>query len=121
MKRDEILDQAGNLINGDRAKDYGDAYLNHLRIADFWNNYLDHSVKIAPTDVAVMMVLVKVARLMSGWKDDSFVDICGYAALAGEMSTNESRETPQWAPPEEEMLDMLRSVLSYRGKKTIEV
>jgi hypothetical protein len=58
---------------------------------------------------------------MSGWKDDSFVDICGYAALAGEMSTNESRETPQWAPPEEEMLDMLRSVLSYRGKKTIEV
>lgn len=86
MKRDEILDHAGKLINGDRAKDYGDAYLNHQRIADFWNNYLDHSVKIAPTDVAVMMMLVKIARLMNGWKDDSFVDICGYAALAGEMS-----------------------------------
>jgi hypothetical protein len=86
MKRDEILDQAGNLIKGDRAQDYGDAYLNHMRIAEFWNNYLDHTVKIAPTDVAVMMMLVKVARLMNEYKNDSFVDICGYAALAGEMS-----------------------------------
>jgi hypothetical protein len=33
MKRDEILDTAKALINGDRAKDYGDADLNHQRIA----------------------------------------------------------------------------------------
>jgi hypothetical protein len=37
MKRDKILDTAKTLINGDRAKDYGDAYLNHQRIADGWN------------------------------------------------------------------------------------
>ena len=36
MKRDEILKEAENLINGDRAKDYGDAYTNHKRIADIW-------------------------------------------------------------------------------------
>tara|TARA_R110000868_G_C10787751_1_gene756041 strand:- start:459 stop:749 length:291 start_codon:yes stop_codon:yes gene_type:complete len=87
MKRDEILVTAGQLINGARAKDYGDAYLNHMRIADFWNSYLDHDIKILPTDVAVMMMLVKIARLMNEYKDDSFVDICGYAALAGEMSS----------------------------------
>ena len=118
MKRDKILEQAGNLINGDRAKDYGDAYLNHMRIAAFWNNYLDHSANIAPTDVAVMMMLVKVARLMSGWKDDSFVDICGYAALAGEMSTKDSRGTPQWTPQEE----MLRSLFSHNpSNNTVKV
>ena len=26
-----------SLINGDRAKDYGDAYVNHKRIADMWS------------------------------------------------------------------------------------
>jgi|TARA_R110000744_G_scaffold226682_1_gene345057 hypothetical protein len=91
MKRDEILATAGELINGSRAKDYGDAYLNHMRIADFWNNYLDHDIKMSPTDVAVMMMLVKIARLMNEYKEDSFVDICGYAALAGEMSNADTR------------------------------
>jgi len=33
MKRDEILKQAETLINGDRAKDYGDAFDNFGRIA----------------------------------------------------------------------------------------
>ena len=86
MKRDDVLAKAGELINGDRKEDYGDAYLNHMRIAEFWNNYLETENKITPTDVAMMMMLVKVARLMHTYKEDSFVDICGYAALAGEMS-----------------------------------
>ena len=34
MKRDEVLDSAKELINGQRAKDYGDAYENFSRIAD---------------------------------------------------------------------------------------
>ena len=29
MKRDEVLDKAKELINGQRATDYGDAYDNH--------------------------------------------------------------------------------------------
>ena len=36
MKRDEILQEAERMINGPRAKDYGDAYLNHERIAKMW-------------------------------------------------------------------------------------
>jgi hypothetical protein len=95
MKRDEILHTASELINGDRAKDYGDAYLNHMRIAEFWNNYLDHEIKLTPTDVAIMMMLVKIARCIHSYKDDSFVDICGYAALAGEMS-NADAKRPDW-------------------------
>jgi hypothetical protein len=86
MKRDTILAEASELINGDRAADYGDATLNHMRIAEFWNNYTDHQLKLSASDVAIMMILVKVARCMESFKDDSFVDICGYAALAAEMS-----------------------------------
>jgi hypothetical protein len=44
MKRDEILDTAKALINGDRAKDYGDACLNHQRIADGWNIILQSAL-----------------------------------------------------------------------------
>ncbi len=95
MKRDEILHTASELINGDRAKDYGDAYLNHMRIAEFWNNYLDHEIKLTPTDVATMMMLLKIARLINEYKEDSFVDICGYAALAGEMSSADVKR-PDW-------------------------
>ena len=95
MKRNEVLDKAGELINGDRKEDYGDAYLNHMRIAEFWNNYLDHEIKLTPTDVAMMMMLVKIARCIHSYKDDSFIDMCGYAALAGEMS-NADAKRPDW-------------------------
>jgi hypothetical protein len=37
LNRDQILDNAKQLINGDRAKDYGDAYFTHDRIAKGWN------------------------------------------------------------------------------------
>jgi len=33
-----------------------------------------------------MLVLMKVARSIDTPKDDSFIDIAGYAALAGEMA-----------------------------------
>ena len=34
MKREQILDKAKVSVSGERANDYGDAYLNHKRIAD---------------------------------------------------------------------------------------
>ena len=40
MKRDEILQKAEQLINGDRAKDYGDAEHNFSRIATKPGNLL---------------------------------------------------------------------------------
>ncbi len=91
MNRDQCLEQAQQLINGDRKSDYGDAYLNHQRIADLWTIYLSRSaaIELSPTDVAVMMMLLKIARVMNQHKDDSYVDICGYAALAAEMSQND--------------------------------
>ena len=37
MKRDKVLETASEYINGQRAKDYGDAFDNFTRIADGWN------------------------------------------------------------------------------------
>tara|TARA_Y100000401_G_scaffold59776_1_gene47445 strand:- start:581 stop:856 length:276 start_codon:yes stop_codon:yes gene_type:complete len=87
MTRDEILQTACDLINGDRAKEYGDAYLNHARIAALWTTYVRSKPDdLTPIDVAMMLVLMKVARSIETPKDDSFIDIAGYAALAGEMA-----------------------------------
>ena len=83
MKREEILQEAETLINGDRAKDYGDAYVNHKRIADMWSVVFGKEVTVR--QVILCMIAMKVARLVHDSKEDSWVDVCGYAAFGGEL------------------------------------
>ena len=79
-----ILTKAEELINGQRAKDYGDARENHQRIADLWNAYA--GTDFIPDDVAVMMILLKIARLMeNGYHEDTVTDIAGYAGVLEKM------------------------------------
>tara|TARA_R100000234_G_scaffold15301_2_gene8368 strand:- start:10448 stop:10717 length:270 start_codon:yes stop_codon:yes gene_type:complete len=83
MKRDEILQEAERMINGPRAKDYGDAYLNHERIAKMWKVLLGHDVTVE--QVYMCMIAVKLSRLIeTPTHEDSAIDICGYGALLGE-------------------------------------
>ena len=85
MKREQILDQAKTLISGDRAKDYGDAYLNHKRIAELWSPILDKDITVE--QVYACMIAVKLSRLIeTPDHEDSWIDICGYAALGGEKN-----------------------------------
>tara|TARA_R100001443_G_scaffold106438_1_gene115827 strand:- start:1059 stop:1367 length:309 start_codon:yes stop_codon:yes gene_type:complete len=83
-QRDKILQEAQKLINGDRHKDYGDAYDNHLRIARMWSVILDKEITVK--DVVLCMIAMKTARLIHANKLDSFVDVCGYGAIGGEFS-----------------------------------
>ena len=69
MKRDEILQTAQTLINGERASEYGDAKENFQDIADLWSVFLGR--QITRQEVAVCMILVKSARLMKSSKGDS--------------------------------------------------
>ena len=79
-----ILDTAAALVSGDRQETYGDAREMHQNIADLWTAYA--GVDLTAVDVAAMMVLMKVARSKGPRKHtDNWIDICGYAALAGEM------------------------------------
>ena len=84
----DFLDKAKELVAGDRAKEYGDKYANHMNIANFWTIYLQR--RISPHDVAVMMNLLKVARTMLGNRtDDTYVDASAYMAIAGECEKKE--------------------------------
>ena len=97
MTRSEILQAADTIINGQRQQDYGspeDAFRN---IAALWQAYLNDRgcqhrdfedvVFINEIDVAHMMILMKIARGIGGvGTDDTFVDMAGYAAIAGEIS-----------------------------------
>jgi hypothetical protein len=84
VTRDEILAIANSVISGDRDADYGDAKDNFETIAALWASYLDHDFTVV--DVANMMILLKIARSKtSPRKQDHWVDICGYAALVGEI------------------------------------
>ena len=84
MKTKEFLSKANVLVEGDRQKDYGDKLHNHSNISKLWSAYLD--IDIQPHDVAIMMVLLKVARTKLGQvSEDTYVDMSAYSAIAGEI------------------------------------
>lgn len=93
MKRDEVLDTAKGLINGDRAKDYGDAAENFARIADLVTPILAAKLKdgekVDAHEVALILLQLKVARLItSPGHEDSWVDAAGYVSLGAEVATS---------------------------------
>lgn len=83
--RAEILDAAKKIVTGEREKQYGSPEDNFDVIARFWSTYAGHS--FTPVDVAMMMTLLKVARIKTGhYKADSYIDACGYLACAAEIA-----------------------------------
>ena len=90
-ENESVLDEAKRIIYGDREKTYGSPSKNLDTIAKMWSAYLnsrmtiqmnDYENELNAKDVAVMMVLLKGARLANDQGHrDSVVDICGYAAL----------------------------------------
>mgnify|MGYP000013573375 FL=1 len=96
MHKNDIIDNAKTIINGERQGTYGNAEDNFAGIAAFWSTYLN--TPIDSTDVANMMILMKVARNSSGvYKDDNYIDICGYAALGGEIASRPSKNEVTYA------------------------
>lgn len=87
MKRAEILDAAKACVCGEREQDYGTPEDSFARIGKLWTAYM--GVPFTSKDVAMMMALLKVARIHNGDKMDSFIDLAGYAACAGEIAGKE--------------------------------
>lgn len=85
MTRAEILDKAKMCVCGHREKEYGSPENNFKTIARFWSAYKDQP--FTAEDVAVMMALLKIARIKTGTgTEDSFVDLAGYAACGAELA-----------------------------------
>lgn len=84
-----ILDEVKKILNGDRQREYGSPDKSLETIAKLWTTYihtsLDVDLKITPSDVCMMMVLLKVARQSNSKDRDSYRDIIGYSAIAGDL------------------------------------
>lgn len=90
-----LLDEAKKIVTGARRAAYGNPEDNFATIADLWQTYLRRRYQdagatpgstvpdVSASDVAAMMVLMKVARLAeTPGHHDSLVDIAGYAGCA---------------------------------------
>lgn len=89
MDRATILSTAAEYVCKDRDAQYGSAENNFALIGNFWNSYLSgrETDYIDAHDVAVMMALLKVARIATGKpKADNYIDLAGYIACAGEIA-----------------------------------
>lgn len=81
-----ILEEANEIIWGDREQTYGEPDVNLRRIAALWNahlaaRYSDGIIIIDAEDVCWMMVDLKKARQMNAPKRDNLVDAAGYIGL----------------------------------------
>ncbi len=84
MKARDIALRVADLVGGERALQHGDALEAHTNIAALWSAYL--GMPVTARDVALLMVLLKVARTKTGTANpDDFIDAAGYAAIAGEI------------------------------------
>ena len=91
MRTREYLDTAAKIVTGQRQHEYGDKYQNHNNIAKLWSAYLDYN--ISAHDVAICMMLLKAARLKHRPTQDCYIDMAGYAAIAGEINDREEDDT----------------------------
>ncbi len=86
MTRAEILEAAAKAVTQDRAATHGSVERNFELIAKLWSIWLE--AEISPTDVAVMMMMLKQARIKSTpGHHDHWSDVAGYAACGGEIAT----------------------------------
>jgi len=86
--RQGILDTARSYVSKHREAEYGAPENNFAIIAEYWTTHLGHPVN--STDVAIMMGLLKIARLRTTPTSlDSWVDLAGYAACGGEIAMKE--------------------------------
>ena len=93
--RKDVLSDAETCVCGHREQDYGSPENNFQIIADLWNAYLGCErlrIPIRAHDVAMLMALLKVARISNdGGTYDCYVDLAGYAACAGEIGNFEKK------------------------------
>lgn len=83
----DVFESAREAVLDDRGETHGSIDENFGQTAAFWSHYLDTTV--TPTDVAVMMVLMKASRQKCGSTDpDHYIDMAGYAAIANGLAAD---------------------------------
>lgn len=100
VTRSEILDSARLAVCEDRNEQYGEPEDSFSVIAKLWSVYLTErcappgaEIDVTPECAAEMMVLFKIARSATSIeaKADTYADMAGYAACAGELACGSGR------------------------------
>ena len=96
LTRAAVLEKARACVCGEREQDYGSPEDSFGCIAELWEAYLRAAcvspnaiITVTPADVAMLMALLKIARVGTscvGGTADSFVDLAGYAACGAECA-----------------------------------
>jgi hypothetical protein len=90
MKRSDVLATAEAIITGERQAQYGPPRRNFYRAAVGWEVIL--GVDVTPEQVGLCLAWLKMARLAECPHLDSYIDACGYLALAAELAPNEGAD-----------------------------
>jgi len=88
-----VLDTAKRITCGVRQKDYGHPADDFERTAAMWTAILSEKLysqeRIAPEDIPLCMIALKLARQVHRHKRDNLVDIAGYARTAAVVAGDE--------------------------------
>ena len=76
-KAEHMLDEAKRLVSGSRNDDYGPPDVDMAKVAGMMNHLFGWDVK--PSQVPMIMILIKLARESHSSKHDNAVDIAGWA------------------------------------------
>lgn len=92
-----VLDEALELIGGQRREDYGEPKTAFCEIARMWSAWL--GIGVLPEDVCMMMILLKMARFkLSGFShSDSLVDMAGYAGCCEKLGADDENSFNHFA------------------------
>ena len=88
MTRQDCLERTKDILD-ERDTTHGRAEDNFSLCAQLWNETF--GTNFSMEDVALALMLLKVSRIYSSEEpnQDNYIDICGYAALACEMATED--------------------------------
>lgn len=87
IKDESILSEADRIVNGERQADYSDPVANFRHISAIASAISKKG--FSPTDCAIVMIAVKLARENYKHKWDNLVDLAGYVEILHRIKENE--------------------------------
>ena len=79
MDTEGILEKARQLLNGERMDSYGDSNRMLLKTRDLFRVLTGKNM--LRSDIAMIMICLKLARESFQHKEDNLIDLCGYADI----------------------------------------
>lgn len=92
-----VIQEAQDIIHGDREQTYGHPAKNLEKIATQWTLYMrqkyNQQVLLSAEDVCWMMSILKMVRQMNADKRDNLIDAIGYVGLIERINENLASDT----------------------------